>query len=72
VILENHFIGEEGEQRMQAVGMSRNLVLLLRPSLRPCAAIPTISSGVNHLGAKRKTPSQEIVPALACFHKQAV
>ena len=29
VILENYFLAEEGEQRMQAVGMSRNLVLLL-------------------------------------------
>ena len=29
VVLENYFIEEEGEQRMQAIGMSRNLVLLL-------------------------------------------
>ena len=29
IVLENYFVAEEGEQRKQAIGMSRNLLLLL-------------------------------------------
>jgi hypothetical protein len=55
VISENYFLAEQGEQRMQAIGMSRNLLLLLVVFVERSAA----GEIVIHIISARKATAYE-------------